>query len=87
MEIDKYYVGRLARQSRMQLVPIPDDLQIPQRHMQGISNDEFVTAFQTYQDMLCQIYGEVEVNAESFGMVCLEIEQNPSEHPYSLLDR
>lgn len=43
----KYYTERLARQSADQIVPIPKDLQVPQRYLNGISNDEFIAALET----------------------------------------
>ena len=71
---EKYYTERLARQSANQIFPIPKGLQIPQRYLNGVSNDEFIAAFHTYQDMLRQIYNDIMADPESFGMVCLDIE-------------
>ena len=77
---EKYYTERLARQSAEQIVPIPEDLQIPQRYLNGISNDEFIAAFHTYQNILRRIYDDIAANPGSFGMICLDIDKSSSGH-------
>ena len=73
---EKYYTQRLARQSADSIVPIPENLIIPPRHLNGISNEEFIAAFHTYHSVLRQMYNDIAADPQAFGMVCLDIEES-----------
>ena len=80
MPAEKYYVQRLARQSADSIVPIPENLVIPQRHLNGITNEEFIAAFHNYQSVLRQIYNDIAADPQAFCMVCLDIEESNYKH-------
>ena len=80
MFTEKYYVQRLARQSVDSIVPIPKNWLVPQRHLNGLSNEEFIVAFHNYQSILRQIYSDILADPANFGMACLDIDNSNSKH-------
>lgn len=56
------------------IVPIPDDVFIDIKHLNGIENDEFISAFRELQNLIVSIYGDIEKSPFNWGFP--DFEQN-----------
>jgi len=51
---------KAVRKYKREMVYIPDDTKIAPQFLEGLTNDEFVVAFRTWQEMVWAMYDEIE---------------------------
>jgi|GEM_PF-637708 len=59
----KYYASKQKELIRL----IPEDVKINPKHLQNITNDQFIKTFRALQQLILDIYSDVEVNPIQWG--------------------
>jgi len=73
--IEKYHIHRMARQLLDQISPVPDGLVVPDKHLNGLDNDDFVGALRLYQGIIESMLRDVINAPESFELPCIPLDE------------
>lgn len=72
---DTYIVSKWALIRRNELVDVPDKLEIHSDFLGKLSQEEVESAFRHIRDIFCQIYTDMAISPEAFGLPLYKIDE------------
>jgi len=82
--MDKYYVQTIARNYLKNILAVPTSLNIHERFLYGLDNEQFKEGFTTLVTLIEQLYSDVVSNPVDFGMSLKEAnEENAKNADYT----
>lgn len=70
---EKYYIQRIARKELNKIVEVPDGFEVSDKLLTEIDRSKFISAVKALHEVFKNIYKDVIIRPELYGIVCYEI--------------